>query len=106
MTLLTTELLGTKTYAAQTVRQMLAQGGGGLQEGAVGATDFKVAQRGAGANMSVDVASGGAWVQGDDATRQGLYHQTNDATINVGVTAAHASLPGLTKSCCRSTIRR
>jgi hypothetical protein len=55
----------------------------GLQEGVIGAGDFKAAQRAAGANKSVDVPAGDAWIQGDDTARQGIYHQNNDATINV-----------------------
>ena len=78
---------------AQGVKHMLAQHG--LQEGVYDAGDFKVTQRGAGANMSVDVAAGGAWVQGDDTARQGFYHLVNDATVNVAVSAAHATLPRL-----------
>src|SRR4051794_11835598 len=64
-----------------------------LQEGAVGATDLKAAQRAAGANMSVDVAAGQAWVQIDTGTRNGLGHVVNDATANVAVTASNATNP-------------
>lgn len=95
MALRTPELLDTKTYAFAKVRQMMADQGGGIQEGVVNAGDYLVTQRGAGANMSVDVAAGQAWIQGDDVAYQGLYHMTNDATINAAVSAAHATLPRL-----------
>lgn len=42
-----------------------------------------VSQRGAGANMSVDVASGEAWINGTRVTKS--------STTNVAITAAHAS---------------
>lgn len=64
-----------------------------LQAGVVGANDFKVAQRGAGANMSVDVPAGQAWVEVTTGTRNGLAHIVNDATANLAVTASHATLP-------------
>jgi hypothetical protein len=70
------------------MRKLLADTGGGLQEGVVGATasalDFKVTQRGAGANMSVDVAIGFAWNQIDTGTNNGFAHISNDAIANVG----------------------
>lgn len=97
MTLLEPMWLPTKTVpfgpasGKQGLRYMLQQHG--LQEGVYDAGDFDVTQRGAGANMSVDVAAGGAWVQGDDTARQGFYHLVNDATVNVAVSAAHATLP-------------
>jgi hypothetical protein len=66
---------------------------GALQEGVVGATDLKVSQRGAGANMSVDVAAGAGWIRVDTGTRNGLVHVYSDAIANVEVNAAHATLP-------------
>lgn len=93
MTVLAPEFLQTTKYSAQRMRQMQAAGGGPLQEGIVNFGDFNVRQRGAGANMSVDVTAGDAWVQGDNTARQGLYHVGNDATINVAIPAAHATLP-------------
>lgn len=92
MTVLAPEFLQTTKYAAQRMRQMMATGAI-IQEGIVNKGDFAVAQRGAGANMSVDVAAGDAWVLGDNTARQGLYHVGNDGTINVAVPAAHATLP-------------
>lgn len=98
MTLLEPMWLPTKTVpfgpavGKQGLRYMLQQLGD-LQEGVFAAGDFDVTQRGAGANMSVDVAAGGAWIYGDDTARQGAYHLVNDATVNVAVSAAHATLP-------------
>lgn len=75
----------------QRMRQMLFDGA--MQEGVVGANDLKVVQRGAGANQSVDVGTGFAWVQLDTGTRNGMGHVTNDATANVVVTASNATNP-------------
>lgn len=72
-----------------------------LQEGVVGAGDFKVTAAAAG-GMRVDVAAGLALVKGDSGTpgtglSQGLYAQVNDASVAnaVTLTAAHATLPRL-----------
>lgn len=63
-------------------------------EGVAAANDLAVAQRAAGANMSVDIATGEAYLQGDQVTNQGFYWALNDATYNLtGFTAAHATLP-------------
>jgi hypothetical protein len=86
------EFLQTQKYSAQRMRAMMATSGL-LQEGIVDAGDYKVSQRGAGANMSVDIAAGEAWVKGDDAARQGWYHVVNDGTVNLAIPAAHATLP-------------
>jgi hypothetical protein len=75
-------------FSAQELRQMTralltnATGVGG-QQGVLTASNFTVTQRAAGANLSVDVASGLAFVVGDDVTSQGTYQVWNDATINV-----------------------
>lgn len=60
----------------------LASGVGG-EQGVLTASNFSPAQRGAGANMSVDVASGFAYIVGDDVTNQGTYQVWNDGTVNV-----------------------
>jgi hypothetical protein len=53
---------------------------------------LQVTQRGAGANMSVDVAAGSCVITGDDVTGQGKYLCVNDAgAYNVTVPAAPAS---------------
>src|SRR4051795_6181621 len=75
----------------QRMRQLLLDQG--LQEGVVGATDLKVVQRGAGANQSVDVGTGFAWVQIDTGTRNGMGHVTSDATANLTLTASNATNP-------------
>lgn len=93
MTLWTPHYLQTKTYSAQRLRMVHAGLVGVNGEGVVDAGDFAVGQRGAGANMSVDVAAGAAFVRGDDSSRQGFYHVVNDAIVNVAVAASHASLP-------------
>jgi hypothetical protein len=52
------------------------------------ATDLKVTQRGAGANMSVDVAAGSALIDGTDAAGQGRYFCQSTSTVNKVVNAA------------------
>src|SRR3954463_3882264 len=56
---------------------------------------FRVSQRGAGVNMSVDVnMDDGAYVRGDAVTLQGLYYVSpHSATINEVVTTADATNP-------------
>lgn len=69
----------------------------GLQEGVYNSGDFMVTQRGAGANMSVDIAAGSgatALVQGDTITGQGLYTVApHSGTINETITAADPTNP-------------
>lgn len=91
MALLQTELLDTKQYPASILRYMFQQAP--AQAGVVNAGDYLVSQRAAGANMSIDIAAGGAWVQGGSTARQGLYHQVNDATVNQTVAPADATNP-------------
>lgn len=52
-------------------------------EGVTSRTALKVTQRGAGANMTVDVAAGGCVVTGDDTANQGNYDVFNDAVFNL-----------------------
>lgn len=68
---------------------------GGLvaAEGLRTIADLQVAQRAAGANMSVDVSAGTALFQDDHATGGGFYGYTLATTTNFAVTSAHASLP-------------
>jgi hypothetical protein len=75
------------------MRQLLATSGGGLQEGVIGAGDLKVSQRALGANPSVDVAVGDAWVQYDTGTRNGLSHVWSDAVANVAINASDVTNP-------------
>jgi hypothetical protein len=63
--------------------QLTAMSGVGGEQGVASAGGFAVTQRGAGANLSVDVAGGLAYVVGDDVTNQGTYQPWNDATANV-----------------------
>lgn len=64
----------------------------GDRGGVVGLNDLKVSQRGAGADLSVDVASGTILIQGNSVSNQGLYHVVNDAVTNVLVPTPHATL--------------
>lgn len=65
-----------------------------MGEGVVGAGDLAVTEKASGANMSVDVAAGAAWVAGDDdADAQPTYRLRNDATVNVTIEAADATNP-------------
>lgn len=65
-------------YSAQEHRQLVAVA---VPEGVVDVDDFRVSQRAAGANFTVDVAAGRAVVIGDDVAYQGGYLVTNDATL-------------------------
>lgn len=94
----TPAFLGTSSiqYSAKDVRRYLtaapiltALGG----EGIVESGDFAVSQRAAGANMSVDVAAGEAYVKGDTNADEGSYYVRETGTINVLVDAADASNP-------------
>lgn len=85
MALLTPTFLNTQTYVAQRLRRQ-ARASGVIQEGIVERGHFAVTQRGAGANMSVDVAAGEAWIKGDLAN-QGYYYCDNNAAVNVTIGA-------------------
>lgn len=54
-----------------------------FDEGVVDRTAFKVTQRGAGANLSVDASAGAAIVTGDDQAFQGNYDVLSDSVVNV-----------------------
>ena len=58
------------TYPARIDRLALAEM---REEGVADALACKVSQRAGGANMTVDIAVGGFWVQGDDQALQGTY---------------------------------
>lgn len=75
-------------YNAIEVRQLISAC---LSPGVVGSGDFLVSERGAGANMSVDVAAGLAVVEGTDNAGQGNYLVPNGATVNVAISAAPGS---------------
>jgi hypothetical protein len=93
MAILPPDFLDSNPWAFNRLRQSFADSA--LQEGAVQPTAWKVTQRAAGANMTVDIAPGSAWVQGDNIALQGLYHVVNDGVISGGatITASHATLP-------------
>lgn len=91
MAILTPNYLQTKSYSAKRDRRV--QQAEVMQEGIVDFGHYAVVQRGAGANMSVDVAAGEAWVDGDAAADQGFYHVVNDAVVNVAITTASPANP-------------
>jgi hypothetical protein len=84
----------TPGYDAIDVRRMFQ---GVAMEGVLNSGGFAVTQRGAGANMSVDIAATtgeGARVQGDAVTLQGLYYvPPASAVINETIAAADATNP-------------
>lgn len=71
--------------------------GAGVREGVVNGGSYRVIQRAAGANMTVDVASSvgsGAVVQGDSITAQGNYFvPPTTADVNVDIATADATNP-------------
>jgi hypothetical protein len=85
------EFLQTQQYPAKEFREMFLDVP--LQEGVFDPLDLKVVQRGAGANMSVDVAAGAAWVKGDTISRQGMYHMYSDAVANIVVASNSSGNP-------------
>lgn len=99
MALLADFVSGQSNVTYTRFRELLLESGGGLQEGVVGATDVKPAQRGAGANQSVDIPAGAAWIQIDTGTRNGISHAYNDAVANVTVAAADATNPRIDQAC-------
>ncbi len=60
-------------------------------EGVIGLTSLKVSQRGAGANFSVDVATGFCAVGGDDVALQGKYLCQNTAVVNLAIASPPVS---------------
>lgn len=107
MTVRTTPIfIDNNTHPAEETRQSLGAllgtvtgsfaGGVGASDrahGVVNSSDFAVSQRGAGANMSVDVASGYAWIRGTENANQGAYGIYNDGTVNLSIAAADATNP-------------
>lgn len=87
----TPRFLQTKQYSAKALRAILLDHV--LQNGVVNGGDLMVTQRGAGANMSVDVSAGSAWVKGSVAWRQGMYNVYNDAVVNLSVPANASGNP-------------
>lgn len=56
-----------------------------------GSAELKVQAKGT-PNMSVDVLAGHGWIDGTEGANQGTYHVYNDATKNLVISAAHATL--------------
>lgn len=83
--------LQTKTYSAKLLRDVFLDAP--IQNGVVNTGDLMVTQRAAGANMSVDVAAGSAWVKGTSSARQGIYNVYNDATVNLALVSANPTNP-------------
>lgn len=61
------------------------------EEGVLAVGDFQVTQRAAGANFSVDVAGGGAVIQGDSVTGQGKYQIKSNGAVNLTTPGAPGS---------------
>lgn len=61
------------------------------RSGILGNASMAVSQRAAGANMSVDVAAGTVFIMGTESSVQGGYYITNDAIVNLAVSAADGS---------------
>lgn len=76
-------------YTGQLMR--LAFTGAWASPGVTGRNQFKVSQRSAGANMSVDVSGGTALVTGTSVSLQGTYMCISDATENIEVPAPPTS---------------
>lgn len=81
--------LDTLSYAAKFVRQYARDI---LTEGIVASGDLAVTEK-ATPDMSVDVAAGSAYVQGDQAATQGHYRIYNDATVNKTIAASDPTNP-------------
>lgn len=64
-----------------------------MSEGIVGTASFLVSQRGAGANMSVDVSPGTAWIKGDGNVYFPQYRIVGLGTTNVLVSTADVTNP-------------
>jgi hypothetical protein len=84
------------TYTGQEFRRLLeglmAAGGIAIDsEGCLGSGQLQVTQRGAGANFSVDISAGQAFILGNDITNQGTYHVWNDTTFNLVTPGAPGS---------------
>lgn len=80
-------------YTFQQLRHLFEKAAAVCQEGVIESGDYKAVQRAAGANMSVDVPAGDAFVKMDTGVRNGLYQVTNDGVVNVAVTAADPANP-------------
>ena len=82
-------------YSARVTRWLVSMVG---SAGVVG-NGYEVTQRGAGANMSVDVAAGQAFVQGTDQTNQGRYLCVSEQIENLTISASDPSNPRIDLVC-------
>jgi hypothetical protein len=73
--------------SAKSTGAFSSQGGVRYSDG----NDLKGTQNGT-PNMSVNIAAGLCYVPGTETALQGVYEVANDATLNVSIAAAHASL--------------
>lgn len=92
------------TYGAKQVRNAMSAWIAN-RPGLAAYGDFAVTQRAAGANMSVDIGAGGAYVYPAAVTRQGPYYVQSDTTFNTSSnggytwTAADATNPRIDLVC-------
>lgn len=77
------------SHPAEDVRRMMYSLVG-QRGGIVNAGDLAVTQNGT-PNMSVNVATGDVFIPGTEGTYQGVYHGENRGSLNLSVTAAHAT---------------
>lgn len=80
-------------HTAQGDRQILSSlvCGEGVAYGASAGNNLEVIDGPSG--MQVTVQSGNAFIQGDDAAWQGMYHVTNDGNVNITLAAADPTNP-------------
>lgn len=81
-------------YNAVEYRHLMQALLGAAANGVLSPLDLKVTQRGAGANMSVDIAVGNAAILGTEAwPSQGVYIAHSDAVTNLAIGASNATNP-------------
>lgn len=91
---LDTNPIGIAETAGHGAQQFRRYVGAAVGEGVLATTDAAVSERGAGANMSVDVAAcTGILVEGDAVSNQGKYFASWTSAVNVTLTAADGSNP-------------
>lgn len=83
------QFLDTLSYAGKFLRQIQRDI---LTEGIITLSALEVTEKGT-PDMSVDVAAGSAYVQGDQAATQGHYRIYNDATVNKTIAASDPTNP-------------
>jgi microcystin-dependent protein len=86
-----------KTFSAREDRQVIAA----LVSTEGVFSGFATSQRGAGANMSVDITAGKCAIVGDDQANQGTYIVSNISTDNVAIGAAPGSQSRIDLVCVR-----